>query len=187
MAGRGAEVIGKFGLYVLAARQMGGYESGLFFLCLTWVNLVSTAARLGLERAMSRHVAAELAIGNADAARHVVKVGLAWTALGSTVACGLTLAVAKTASVQVFHQPGLAEPLQIAAFILPAQSLAYTLGFVLIGLGRGVAGQIVQSALPPLLSLGALLAGLHHVEFAPDRLCILLWIVLLPGLRSADP
>jgi O-antigen/teichoic acid export membrane protein len=164
LAARGAEVIGKFGLYVLAARQMGGYESGLFFLCLTWVNLVSTAARLGLERAMSRHVAAELAVGNADAARHVVKVGLAWTALGSTLACGLTLAIAKIAAVQVFHQPGLAEPLQISAFILPAQSLAYALGFILIGLGRGVAGQMVQSALPPLLSLGALIAGLHHVD-----------------------
>lgn len=164
LAARGTEVVGKFGLYVLAAREMGGYESGLFFLCLTWVNLVSTAARLGLERAMSRHVAAELAVGNAAAAKQVIKVGLGWTAISSLIACVLTIAIADPAAKWVFHQPELAKSLTIAAFILPTQSLAFALGFTLIGLGRGVAGQMVQSALPPVLSLTVLLAGLRQVD-----------------------
>jgi O-antigen/teichoic acid export membrane protein len=164
LAARGTEVVGKFGLYILAARQMGGYESGLFFLCLTWVNLASTAARLGLERAMSRHVAAELAVGNGAAAKRVVRVGLGWTAASSVLACGLTFMAAGPAARLVFHQPELVEPLRIAALILPTQSLAFALGFTLIGLGRGVAGQMVQSALPPVLSLLAILAGLRHVD-----------------------
>jgi O-antigen/teichoic acid export membrane protein len=101
LAARGTEVVGKFGLYVLAARQMGAYESGLFFLCLTWVNLLSTAARLGLERAMARHVAAELAIGAASEAKRVVIRGLALTAVSSMLACIITLLVAKPAAVLV--------------------------------------------------------------------------------------
>ena len=164
LAARGAEVVGKFGLYVLAARQMGAYESGLFFLCLTWVNLLSTAARLGLERALSLHVAAELAVGNGPAARRVVIVGLGWTALAGGVACGVTLLVARPVSLLLFHQPDLLVPLRIAALILLPQSLAFALGYTLIGLGRGVAGQMVQSGVPPLLSLGALLVGLRHVD-----------------------
>jgi O-antigen/teichoic acid export membrane protein len=164
LAARGTEVVGKFGLYVLAAREMGAYESGLFFLCLTWVNLLSTAARLGLERAMARHVAAELAVGHAAAARRVVRLGLLWTVLSSLFACALTLLLARPAALLMFHQPELAEPLRIAAFILPTQSLAFALGFTLIGLGRGVAGQMVQSALPPVLSLIALLFGLRQVD-----------------------
>src|ERR1700733_3738812 len=81
---RGVEATGKFGLYMLAARLMGRTESGLFFLCLTWVNFCATVARMGLERAMSRHIAAELAIGRGQAARRVLLSGLGWVAIAST-------------------------------------------------------------------------------------------------------
>src|SRR5580698_2086151 len=93
LASRGMEAVGKFGLYMLAARLMGGHESGLFFLCLTWVNLASTAARMGLERAMSRHIAAELAVGHGHAARRALRSGLSWILLASLAAAALTLAV----------------------------------------------------------------------------------------------
>ena len=157
---RGLEVAAKFGLYVLAARMMGGYQAGLFFLCLTWVNLASTGARLGLERATSRHVAADLAIGDGAAARRTVRTGLAWTAVAS-LASRADVARSQTGVTFLFHQPDLIEPLRTAALILPPQTVAFALGFILIGLGRGVAGQMVQSAIPPLLSLLALLSGLR--------------------------
>jgi O-antigen/teichoic acid export membrane protein len=164
LVARGLEVIGKFGLYMLAARLMGGHDSGLFFLCLTWVNLSSTAARMGLERAMSRHIAAELAVGHGHAARRAMLTGLGWTALASLAAAGLTLLVAEPAAHLLFHQDDLARPLMIAALILPPQTLAFAVGFVLVGLNRGVAAQMVQSALPPLLSLAALVAGLDRLD-----------------------
>ncbi|HTI84902.1 MAG TPA: MATE family efflux transporter [Acetobacteraceae bacterium] len=161
---RGLEVVAKFGLYVIAARRMGGYQAGLFFLCLTWVNLVSTGARLGLERATSRHVAAELAVGDGAAAKRTVLAGVTWTALASIIAGVSTWLLARPAALLLFHQPDLTEPLRLAALILLPQSIAFTLGFTLIGLGRGVAGQMVQSAIPPLLSLLALLTGLNQAE-----------------------
>ena len=161
---RGLEVAAKFGLYILAARIMGGYQAGLFFLCLSWVNLASTAARLGLERATSRHVAAELAVGDGAAARRTVLTGLIWTSLASLMVGSVTWLLAKPVSLLLFHQPDLIEPLRSAALILPPQSVAFVLGFTLIGIGRGVAGQMVQSAIPPLLSLVALFAGLPQAE-----------------------
>ncbi len=164
LVARGLEVIGKFGLYMLAARLMGGHDSGLFFLCLAWVNLSSTAARMGLERAMSRHIAAELAVGHGHAARRAMLTGLGWTALASLSAGGVTLLTAAPAAHFLFHQDDVARPLMIAALILPPQTLAFAVGFVLVGLNRGVAAQMVQSALPPLLSLGALLAGLNQLD-----------------------
>ncbi len=127
---------------------MGGYQAGLFFLCLTWVNLVSTGARLGLERATSRHVAAELAIGDGSAAKRTVLTSLTWTTLASLIAGVATWLLASPASLLLFHQPDLADPLRLTALILLPQSIAFTLGFTLIGLGRGVAGQMVQSAIP---------------------------------------
>jgi O-antigen/teichoic acid export membrane protein len=164
LAARGMEGAGKFGLYTLAARAMGGTESGLFFLCLTWVNLWTTLARMGLERAISRHIAAELAIGKGTAARRALVVGLGWTLLASTAAGVVTFALSTPVAVLVFAQPELAHPLAIAALILPPQTMAFALGFALIGLNRGVAGQMVQSALPPVLSLIALVAGLNHID-----------------------
>lgn len=164
LVARGLEVVAKFGLYVIAARRMGGYQAGLFFLCLTWVNLVSTGARLGLERATARHVAAELAIGDGSAARRTVVAGVTWVALASLIAAALTWLLASPASFHLFHQPELVEPLRLAALILLPQSIAFTLGFTLIGLGRGVAGQMVQSAIPPFLSLIALLTGLSQAD-----------------------
>jgi O-antigen/teichoic acid export membrane protein len=164
LAARGMEAVGKFGLYMLAARWMGAHDSGLFFLCLTWVNLASTAARLGLERAMARHIAAELAIGRGKAARRVLVIGLLWTALASLAAAVLTFALAWPASDLLFQQPDLRIPMQIAALILPPQTLAFAIGFALIGLNRGAAGQIVQSALPPMLSLAALVIGFNNLD-----------------------
>ena len=161
---RGVEATGKFGLYMLAARLMGRTESGLFFLCLTWVNFCATVARMGLERAMSRHIAAELAVGRGQAARRVLLSGLGWVALASMTTAGAMFLLASPLAVLVFRQPELAHPLAIAAIILPPQTLAFAIGFALIGLNRSVTGQMVQSALPPALSLAALLVGLDSLN-----------------------
>jgi O-antigen/teichoic acid export membrane protein len=119
---------------------------------------------MGLERAIARHIAAELAIGHGRAARRVLVAGLAWTALAGVVAAVVTVLVAGTASLLLFHEPDLRRPLQIAALVLLPQTLAFVIGFALIGLNRGVAAQIIQSALPAMLSLVALLVGFNRID-----------------------
>src|SRR6201996_4509884 len=107
LASRGLEAAGKFGLYMLAARLMGPTDAGLFFLCLTWVNLCATLARMGLERAMSRHIAAELAIGQGRGARQVLLAGLGWIMLASLIVASVTFLFAGPLANLVFHQADL--------------------------------------------------------------------------------
>ena len=161
---RALEVVGKLALYMLAARVLGAAEAGLFFICITWSGLASTAARMGFERAITRHVAAELAIGQGRLARAALLLGCLVTALGGTVAALATLALASPASLYIFKQPELAMPLALSALAVLPQTLMVVAGSVLAGLNRGVASQVVQNALWPLLTLAALALGARSVD-----------------------
>jgi O-antigen/teichoic acid export membrane protein len=161
---RGLEVLGKFGLYFIAARQLGGYDSGLLFFCLTWVNLASAAARMGLERALTRHLAAELAIGQGRAARRTLLAGMAWCSVGGLAWAVLTFVLAGPVAVHVFGQPDLAAPLRLSALVLLPQTVVIVLGNALVGLKRGALGQLVHSALPPVLVLGAIMGGVVRLD-----------------------
>lgn len=161
---RGVEVVGKLGLYILAARALGAHDAGLFFLCLTWIGLASTMARLGLERAITRHIAAELAIGQGRAAGRDLRTGLIGTGLAATLASVVAFALAGPASHLLFGAPDLETPLRLSALALVPQTLTITIGSALAGLKRGIAAQFVQNALWPVLMLAALAAGVSSLD-----------------------
>ncbi|GAA4257211.1 lipopolysaccharide biosynthesis protein [Azospirillum formosense] len=161
---RGVEVVGKLGLYIIAARALGAHDAGLFFLCLTWIGLASTMARLGLERAITRHIAAELAIGQGRAAGRDLRTGLIGTGLAATLAAVVAFALAGPASHLLFGAPDLETPLRLSALVLLPQTLTITIGSALAGLKRGIAAQFVQNALWPVLMLAALLAGISSLD-----------------------
>jgi|GEM_PF-5021088 len=159
LGARGLEAAAKFCLYALAARELGGHDAGRFFLALGVIQIVSTVARLGMEKPVTRHVAAELAVGDVGAARKAA-VTAGGAILIASSAAGLLLAVA--APVMARHWTGQADmalPLMLAALIVPIQNLAFAVAYILIGLERGAAGQMVMNALPPVLSLAALCLG----------------------------
>jgi len=161
---RGMEVLGKFGLYFFAARRLGGHDSGLLFFCLTWVTLASAAARLGMERTLTRHIAAEIGVGQGLAARAVLLAGLKWCTLGGVGWTALTALLAGPAAVHLFGQPELAEPLMLSSLLLLPQTLSTVVGFALMGVKRGALAQIVGNALPPVLVLACLLAGVRQLD-----------------------
>ena len=164
LSGRVLEAASKFGLYALAARLLGGDAAGAFFLCLGVIHFTATAARLGLERPVTRHVAAELAAGHPRRAREVAVRGLSIIAVSSViVALGLS-GLAHALAVEMFHGPALARALILSALIVPLQNLAYGSAYVLIGLGRASAAQLVMNALAPTLALTALLCGVRALE-----------------------
>ena len=175
---RGVETIGKLGLYVAVGVRLGAHDAGLFFLCLTWIGVVSTAARLGLDRAMTRHIAAELAVGDGRAARAALLQGLGLTSLAALAAALLTVLVADIVAVRLFGFPDLAWPLYLSAIVLVPQTLAFSLGAALAGFGRGVAAQIVQNALWPVLTLAALLAMPVQEGGSLDGLIVALGVAL---------
>ncbi|WP_236025151.1 oligosaccharide flippase family protein [Arenibaculum pallidiluteum] len=161
---RGVETVGKLGLYVLAARTLGAHDAGLFFLCLTWIGLASTMARMGLDRAVTRHVAAELAVGDVTRARHALRSGLLWSTVGGVAAAALTAALAGPADEMLFGQAGLAAPLTVSAVVIIPQTMALMAGAVLAGLKRGLVAQLVQNALWPVLTLAGMLLGAVQLE-----------------------
>lgn len=159
LGARGLEAAAKFGLYALAARALGGHDAGRFFLALSVVHIVSTVARLGLERPLTRHVAAELAVGDGAAAGRAILTGSAAIGIASAAAGVLLFLTAPVVAHDLLRQPDMVGVLRLAALIVPLQNLAYALAYALIGLERGAAGQMVMNALAPTLCLTALTLG----------------------------
>ncbi len=149
---------------MLAARFLGQKESGFLFLAMTVGHLAATVCRLGVERALTRLIAAELSLGQGKAAGRVLLIGAA-----ATTAAGLVLGMAvgglaPFAAAVFFHDPDAAASLQACAWTIPAMTLAFTLTFALVGLGRTVAAQILQNVLWPSGLLAGLLGGLHSAR-----------------------
>ena len=161
---RGLELVGKLGLYMLAARVLGVHESGLFFLCITWVLLISTLTRAGFEKGVMRHVAAELAVHKGREARRALLIGTFWVTLGGALGTAATILLAAPLSTYIFNEPALAAPLAISAAAILPQTLAIFTGHALTGFTRGVLGQFVQNGLWPVLTLAALAAGIHSLD-----------------------
>ena len=167
---RAGEVGAKFALYMLAARLMTAGECGLLFLCMSWGALAATAARLGVDRALSRLIAAELAVEQGRRALAVLCQGAAIAVASGLLLGGLTFAAAPLAAGLVFHQPAAADSLRAAALLIPALSLAVTLDFALIGFARTSMSQILQNLFWPVAMLAALLLG---VRSAPLMLMVM--------------
>lgn len=161
---RGVEVLGKFGLYFLAARALGTYDSGIFFLAMTWMALGSTIARLGMEKAMTRHIAAELAVGDIGAARRACGSGLKWTLLGGLGMAILTCVFAAPIANYVFVQPEFSVPLLLAGIAIVPQTLLVSISGALTGFSRAVSSQFLQHALWPLIMLLAIAAGARDID-----------------------
>lgn len=164
MMARGLELVGKLGLYMIGARALGVHDSGYFFLCLTVVGVLATVSRGGFERAVVRHVAAELAVGQGREARAALLTGgAAVLALGLAVSIA-TAALAGPLATYVFRDPDAERPLLLSALVILPQALCYFIGNALIGFHRGAAGQLVQNGLWPILTLAAVLAGVHSLD-----------------------
>lgn len=163
LSARGLEAAAKFGLYGLSARLLGGHDAGEFFLCLSIVHVLSTFARMGLDRALTRHVAAELAVGDMDAVRRkAVRATASVFAASTTI--GLLTFLTAAPLAQAFHQPDLLRPIQLAGLIVPLNNLLYMAAFALMGFDRGAVAQLLGNAAAPLIGLAALLLGARSTE-----------------------
>ncbi len=161
---RGLELVGKLGLYMLTARILGVFEAGLFFLCNTWVSAAATVARGGFEKAVMRHIAAELAVGRTVEARKALLQGTLWVTAGGLAVSIATVLAAEPLATYVFKEHELTVPLMISAASILPQTLCIFSAHALTGFQRGVAGQFVQNGLWPVLTFGALAIGIHTLH-----------------------
>jgi O-antigen/teichoic acid export membrane protein len=156
-----AEVAAKLALYMLAARLLSQEECGVLFLCLTWVLLAGTIARLGMERALSRLIPAELALCQGAIARRALIEGLAIVTLLGLAVGVATLLAAPFAASHLFHAAAALPSLRACGVVIPVLSQGVTLGFVLVGFQRPVLSQVLQNLLWPFFMLAGVLLGLR--------------------------
>ena len=159
---RGAELVGRFGCFALAAVLLPAAELATFFLALAWLALASALARVGLDRAATRHVAAALSIGDVAQARAAAGRALRISAGGGLALAALTLLAAPLAAPWLAGgYTGLAPALLACGVILPVFTMTYVLGGILVGTRRPGLGQLVQTTIWPLLLIVALLLGMR--------------------------
>jgi O-antigen/teichoic acid export membrane protein len=154
-----AEVGAKLALYMLAARMLSQEECGVLFLCLTWVLLAGTIARLGLERGLSRVIPAELAVRQGETARRALVKGLVIVTLLGLVVGLITMLTAPFAADRLFHAAAALPALRACGLVIPILTLGVSLGFVLVGFHRPVLSQILQNLLWPFFMLAGVMAG----------------------------
>jgi O-antigen/teichoic acid export membrane protein len=179
---RAVEVLTKLALYMLAARWLGQQESGLLFLAMTWGQLASTASRLGIERALTRLLAAELALGQGLSARRLMLAGGATNALAGVLVGLATFLLAPLAAVHLFHDPDATAPLRASGFVIPAMTVAFTLANILTGLGRTTIAQILQNVSWPVGLLIGLLCGQTNASHLVGTFAVTMGLTVAVGL-----
>jgi O-antigen/teichoic acid export membrane protein len=147
-----AEVGTKFGLNLLLARFLGGNGVGLFYLAFTVTTLGAVAGRLGLDRSLLRHLAANIAVENYTAARGAVIQGLAITLLVSCATALVLFAAAPLLATYAFSEPALLHPLQIMTVAIIPLALLTVLSSMLRALRQVFFSQLILSVMWPLLT-----------------------------------
>jgi O-antigen/teichoic acid export membrane protein len=154
---------GTFLLSVVAARMLGASLAGLYFLSLTVVTVVSTLARLGVDKPLVRHVAAFHAASDPVSIRGFAAASMGLAALVSLAAAAAIGLGADWIARHVFDEAGLADELRVMAWAIPGLTVAGVLSFAFQGLRRIASHLLYLSVLTPALTLalffGALVAG----------------------------
>ncbi|GGB30206.1 polysaccharide biosynthesis protein [Tistrella bauzanensis] len=173
---RGFEIISKLALYLLTARMLGAAEAGLFFLCLTWASWLSTFGRMGIDRALTRHLGAELGLYQGLEARRTLVIGvLRVTAVGAALGL-LTVLAARILAFHVFNDPALATPLMCGAIAVSGMATTFTLTAALAGAGRTTSAQFLQNAFWPALTVLSLLLGARDATTLVTAMGVAIWI-----------
>ena len=155
---------GTFLLSVAAARTLGASLAGLYFLALTIVTVISTLARLGVDKPLVRHVAAFHAAEDLASIRGFAAASAGLAAIVSVAAALAISAGSDWLAARVFDEAGLAPVLAVMAWAIPGLTIAGVLSFAFQGLKRIAAHLLYFSVMTPaatlVLYLGPRFAGI---------------------------
>src|SRR6266540_1643556 len=119
---------------LLLARRLGRDDVGRYAQAFALLSLLALLSLSGLRTGLTRFVAVHLVAGRAGAVRGTVRLGVVLSG-GVAALLGVALLLAAPGLARgLFHDPGLALPLQVVALVLPAATftdaaLAATQGF----------------------------------------------------------
>ena len=147
----------RYGFHFLIAARLPIAEVGAFYIVFSVMTLASGFGRFGVDRSVTREVAAALGRDRPQSARSVIWHGFRSMLLFSGAITALLVLASRPLAVYVLHKPALAWPLALGAITILPQNLANAAAGALAGLGRVATSQMIYQWLwPGLFCVAAL-------------------------------
>jgi O-antigen/teichoic acid export membrane protein len=151
----------RYGLHLLIAARLAISDVGAFYIVFSVMTMASGLGRIGVDRAMTREVAAALGRDMPNTARRIAWRGMRLTLLNSAVITAVLVLLSRPVALYILHKPAMAIPLAIGAVSIFPQNIANAAAGVLAGLGRVATSQMIYQWLwPGLFCAGALIMPL---------------------------
>ncbi len=141
-----------FGLNVVLARLLGAEGSGIFFLAFTIVLVLATIGRVGMENALVRFIAANIASEQPGKVLGVYQKAMLYSLVVSTILSALLYMLAPWLSQTIFAKPELTQLLSIMAMAIVPLALLTLHANALQGLKKIAFSISVSSVFVPLLA-----------------------------------
>jgi O-antigen/teichoic acid export membrane protein len=142
--------ISVFLMNLVVARNLGVAESGLFFLAMTCVVILSAISRLGLDNSVVRFVASSFVGSNNFSAYSVYQKAIKWATISGIIWLALLLLTNDLITKTIFNQNGFGDVLYIMVFAIPIIGL-YTLhGYALQGIKKVVQSMMTLNVIAPI-------------------------------------
>jgi O-antigen/teichoic acid export membrane protein len=141
----------RYGFHLLTAAALGVVQTGNFYIVFSTMVALAGFGRLGIDQALTRQIAMDMASGRAADVRPAIKRALTLVVLAS-VAISLLLAAGAAAFAQYgLKKPELAWPLVLGALAFVPQNVGAALAGALAGLQRVGLSQMIYSWLWPAI------------------------------------
>jgi O-antigen/teichoic acid export membrane protein len=160
----------RYGFHLLVAAALGVVDTGRFYIVFSVMVALAGFGRLGMDQALTRQIAMDMASDRAAAVRPTIRRALCLVLLASAAVAVLLAAGAAPFAHAVLKKSDLALPLALGALAIVPQNLGAALAGALAGLQRVGQSQMIYSWLWPALfcvvAIGLKLAGLFTVTSA---------------------
>lgn len=155
LAVRLLDVPSRYGFHLLVAAALGVVETGNFYIVFSTMVAVAGFGRLGVDQALTRQIAMDIASGRSAAVRPAIRRALCLVLSASTAISALLAACAIVLADDVLKKPGLAVPLMLGALSFAPQNVGAALAGALAGLHRIGCSQMIYSWLWPAIFCAA--------------------------------
>ena len=184
LRGLGAGLV--FSVNVVIGRLLGAEGAGIYFIALSVINMLAVVAKIGLDNALLRFIAAATNTNDSGKVRSFFRAGMRMAVVASAVTVGLVLAVAPWIAKQFSEEPSLVPSLQIMSLGIFTFSMMTLLAECLKGVKHVRNSMLVSGVFYPAIMLviiwpltdaiGTIGAGFSYVLSTGVAALIGLWM-----------
>ena len=141
----------RYGFHLLIVARLSIAEVGGFYIVFSVMTLAAGFGRLGIDRALTREVAAALGRGQPEIVRLAIWRAFLITLIQTGIVAALLASCAALIAGYILHKPALLLPLMLGALTILPQNVSTTAAGALAGLGHVATSQMIYSWLWPAL------------------------------------